>query len=172
MKLKIQEELDTVTTELLLMIASFDQEQVNLVPFENSWTAAQVANHLGKSDASVIASIYAHGTPAERAADEKTPELKGIFLNFDLKMKSPDMVVPDNRIFSKEELIATLKETRARLSRAASTLNLAEVCTHEVLGDMTRLEFLSFVLYHTQRHIHQLKRIHEKITRVQHSAQR
>lgn len=170
MKNRIQEELDTVTTELLLMIASFDQEQINLIPFENSWTAAQVADHLSKSDASVIASIYKHGTPAERAPDEKTPELKGIFLNFDLKMKSPDMVVPDNRIFNKEELITRLKQTRSRLSIAAATLNLADVCTHEVLGNMTRLEFLSFVLYHTQRHVYQLKRIHEKITRVQQSA--
>jgi hypothetical protein len=170
MKPKIQEELDTVTTELLLMIASFDQEQINIIPFENSWTAAQVANHLYKSDASVIASLYGYATPTARAADEKAPELKGIFLNFDLKMKSPDMVVPDNRIFNKDELIVSLKETRSRLSTAAATLNLAEVCTHEVLGDMTRLEFLSFVLYHTQRHVYQLKRIHEKITRIQQSA--
>jgi hypothetical protein len=169
MKTKIQEELDTVTTELLLLIDSFDQEQINLVPFEDSWTAAQVANHLAKSDASVIASIYGPGMPAERAPDEKTPELKGIFLNFEVKLKSPEMVIPDNTIFKKDDLIATLKQTRSRLSAAAATLNLDELCTHEVLGNMTRLEFLSFVTYHTQRHVHQLKRIHEKIIPIQQS---
>ena len=167
MKPKIQEELETVTTELLLMIGSFDQGQINLIPFENSWTVAQVADHLCKSDASVLASISEDGTPTERAPDEKNPELKGIFLNFDIKFKSPAMIIPDNKVFNKEELIARLKETRSELSAAAATLNLSEICTHEVLGSMTRLEFLSFVIYHTQRHVHQLKHIREKIAPLQ-----
>lgn len=169
MKPKVQEELEIVTTELLLMIASFDQEQINLIPFENSWTAAQVADHLRKSDASILATIQVEGTPAGRAPDEKNAELKSIFLNFDVKFKSPAIVVPDNKVFKKEELIAGLKETRSALSAAAGTLNLNEVCVHEILGNTTRLELLSFVIYHTQRHIHQLKGIHEKITPLKQS---
>lgn len=169
MKTRIQEELNTVTTELLLLIDSFDQEQINLVPFENSWTAAQVADHLCKSDASIIGTIYQGGTPTERTPDEKTPELKGIFLNFDVKFKSPEIIIPDNKIFHKEELIARLKEMRSKLFTAAATLNLNEVVSHEILGAMTRLEILSFVLYHTQRHVHQLKRIRAKITPLQQS---
>lgn len=163
MKPKIQEDLKAVTTELLLLIAAFDQEQINLIPFENSWTAAQVADHLCKSDASVLASICREGTHAERAPDEKIPELKSIFLNFDVKFESPAIIIPGNKVFNKEQLIGRLKETRAELSAAAATLPLNELCTHEILGNMTRLEFLSFVIYHTQRHIHQLKCIREKI---------
>ncbi|MFD1003268.1 DinB family protein [Ohtaekwangia kribbensis] len=169
MKPKIQEELEAVTTELLLLIASFDQEQINLIPFENSWTAAQVADHLCKSDASIIATICQDGTFTARIPDEKTPELKGIFLNFEVKFKSPDIIIPDNKVFHKEELIVRLKETRSKLFTAATTLNLNEVVAHDILGDMTRLEILSFVLYHTQRHIHQLKRIREKIIPLQQS---
>jgi hypothetical protein len=169
MKPKIQEELETVTTELLLIVASFDQPQMNLVPFEDSWTVAKVADHLCKSDSSILGTIYQDGTPTDRAPDEKTPELKGIFLNFEVKFKSPEIIIPDNKVFRKEELIARLKETRSKPFEAAATLNLNELCPHEILGNMTRLEFLSFVLYHTQRHIHQLKRIREKIIPLQQS---
>jgi hypothetical protein len=86
-----------------------------------------------------------------------------------VKFKSPEIIIPDNKIFRKEELIVRLKEMRSKLFTAAATLNLNEVVSHEILGAMTRLEILSFVLYHTQRHVHQLKRIREKITPLQQS---
>jgi hypothetical protein len=42
--------LDEITSEFLKVILSFDEEQINKVPFENSWTAAQVADHVNQSN--------------------------------------------------------------------------------------------------------------------------
>ena len=37
--------------------------------------------------------------------------------------------------------------------------NLSEMINHPAFGDITKFEILHFVLYHTQRHIHQLEKI-------------
>ena len=38
--------IDATLSELLEVISGFDQEQFNIVPFEDSWTPGQVAQHL------------------------------------------------------------------------------------------------------------------------------
>ena len=38
-------------------------------------------------------------------------------------------------------------------------MNLSEMISHSLFGEVTKLELLHFVVYHTQRHIHQLKKI-------------
>jgi len=37
-------------------------------------------------------------------------------------------------------------------------IRLAEIIALPIFGEVTKLELLYFVLYHTQRHIHQLKK--------------
>ncbi len=43
---KIHKEIDETFAELQRLISSFDQEQINIVPFEGSWTAGQLAQHV------------------------------------------------------------------------------------------------------------------------------
>ncbi len=41
--------------------------------------------------------------------------------------------------------------------------DLSQIMNLSVFGDITKVELLYFVLYHTQRHIHQLKNILEDL---------
>jgi hypothetical protein len=48
----IVQQLEKTTNEMLQLVSSFNEEEMNSVPFKDSWTAAQVADHITKSNAS------------------------------------------------------------------------------------------------------------------------
>ena len=69
-------ELDATIKELIYVLSSFDEEQINKIPFEGSWNAAQVAEHLRKSYDVVGAMISGKTKPAERPPDQKVKQIR------------------------------------------------------------------------------------------------
>src|SRR5205814_4099408 len=94
-----------------------------------------------------------------RSPDERAVELKEMFVDFTIKFQSPDFIVPAAGNYGKEILIAKLKKSIERLKEQRSRVNLFEILSLPAFGEITKLELLYFVLYHTQRHTHQLKNI-------------
>ena len=157
-------EMDETSNKLMHTISSFPQATFNTIPFEDSWTAAQVSEHILKSVSGVVELLYATTKPTERQPNEKAGAIKAIFLDFKTKMKSPEFVLPGNSPIEKEKLSTALTETMDKMIIAIKTLNLSETCTAFELpgiGEFTRAEWIYFAMYHTQRHTHQLKNIFE-----------
>lgn len=69
-------------TELIELISSFDAVKSNSIPFRKSWTAAQVANHVTKSNKAIIQAMPIEVKKAIRHPGERIEELKNIFLNY------------------------------------------------------------------------------------------
>jgi hypothetical protein len=151
--------LDFVFSELLAMIEALSEPALNTVPFADSWSAAQLAAHVAKSNSSIAQALDMEAKKAERNPDERVPELKGIFLDFTIKFQSPDFIVPASGNYEKENLIAKLKRTIERLKEQRTKADLSGIISIPAFGEITKLELLYFVLYHTQRHTHQLKNI-------------
>ncbi len=156
--------LDNTTTELLTIISSVDEKDINTVPFENSWTSAQVVAHITRSIDRMGEALKMPGKITDREPDEKAGGFKTMFLNFESKMKSPPFVLPEQDVYEKDLLIDKLKNTEKKFTEAAHSTNLSELLDLPPIGQLTKLELLHFVLYHTQRHIHQLKNILQKVT--------
>jgi hypothetical protein len=153
-------ELEHTKAELIQIISSVSQEQFNSVPFEGSWTVGQVGEHILKAVNAAV--LYADTKPTDRQPDEKIAETKGVFLNFDVKFESPDFILPSSQPKNKHVILSQIENTFNGLSEAAKTLDLSATClTFEVpgMGAFTRLEFIWFFIFHTQRHIYQLKNI-------------
>ena len=68
---KLFSDLNTATFEFMDLVASFDENEINTIPFKNSWTAAQVAEHVTKSNISIIQSLKVAGKPCGRTPDER-----------------------------------------------------------------------------------------------------
>ena len=151
--------LDETTSQLLQLITSVPQERINATPFKDSWTAAQLAVHVTKSNKAIAQGLNMEGKPAERNIDEAVPKLKKVFLDFDIKYKSPEFIVPEEKHYNKEEIIAALQQSIERLQIIRDEINLSEIISLPLFGEVTKLELLHFVLYHTKRHLHQLKNI-------------
>ncbi len=78
-------------------------------------------------------------------------------------MESPDFILPSKDVYNKEALIQNIYNSFAQLNKISHTADLSEMIVHPALGEIKKLEMLHFVVYHTQRHIHQLKNITEKV---------
>ena len=166
---KVINQYDIAVGEFVETLSQFSQEQINTVPFEGSWTAGQVAQHILKA---------IHGMPslltkgptvkAERPFDEKTSEIDDKFLNFNIKMKSPDFIKPEEATYDKNELIHSLNETRKGTIEAARDKDLSLLCLAfemPVWGHLTLYELLAFAQVHTIRHNHQLKNIYQELSK-------
>ena len=150
-------------SEMDALISSLDENQINTVPFKDSWTAAQVSRHVSKSINGMAKAMRMEAKPAERKVDEKIPMLKNAFLDFSSKMKSPPFIVPEEGPYEKRSVTEQLNNAFEKFKESTLNANLSELPENLPLGAVTKLELLHFVLYHTQRHLHQMTRICEAL---------
>ena len=166
---KIQTEVVDALSKLQDITASFSNEEINKIPFEGSWTAGELGEHMIMSNSGFAEMLNGPTDHTERAPDEKVEQIKGDFLDFNTKMKSPDSLVPPKKEYGKQDLLDSLEKIKTSLKVAISSLDLSQLCKSFELpgyGFLTRLEAICFVIFHTQRHIHQLKKIKESLVNV------
>jgi len=157
---------DQTLTELIELVETVPAEKFNTVPFEGSWTAGQLTQHMVLANSGFAELLKGPVKDTQRAPDASVNEIKSIFLNFEIKLTSPDFIRPEKKNYDKDGLLAALSGIKADITTSAATLDLSKTCLSfelPVLGYLTRLEAVSFVIYHTQRHIHQLKNINAKL---------
>jgi hypothetical protein len=165
-KKEILTEVDNTITAFQQLISSFDEQQINKVPFEGSWTAGQVAQHIIMANGGFAEVLNGPVKNTEREADEMVKKIKHQFLDFTTRMKSPDFILPLNKEYHKDRLLKALEDIKISVSKAVDELDLSKTCLAFELpfyGHLTRLEAVYFVICHTQRHAHQLNGIKAKL---------
>ncbi|WP_330444319.1 DinB family protein [Flavobacterium sp. C4GT6] len=153
-------QLEKSFNETTQLLSEFNQEEINTIPFKDSWTAAQVGCHLLKSGTDNILTESTH--PVDGAPDENIENLKKLFLNFENKMQAPDFIIPEDKIYNKQELITSLKELSRKTIEAAHKSNLSQTTSLpdiHPLKEMSKLEMIHFLTYHTMRHNNQIRNI-------------
>ena len=143
-------------TNLILLI---NEEKFNVVPFKDSWTVAQLSTHIKKSNNAIIQGLQMDGRPSGRNGDESVENLRKIFLDFNAKFESPAFIVPEQKKYIKEDVIIQLKLSIEKLKQLKDNVIFDEMISLPIFGEITKYELYNFVLVHTQRHIHQLKKI-------------
>lgn len=151
--------LKNVVLDLMQVLNKFNGLNINTVPFEGSWTAAQVVDHITRSNMSIARAFTLKGAMINRDPAERVQELKEIFLNFNITFQSPDFILPTQATYEKKMLIALLDRSVDKIREVSCQADLSEMINHPAFGDITKFEILHFVLFHTLRHIHQLEKI-------------
>lgn len=146
-------------SELTDLLAAVDEDKVNTIPYEGSWTAPQLLRHVTKSINGMTKALQMDAQPAERNPGERIEELKKVFLDFSIKLTQPEFIVPEEMIYEKQVSIEELNKSFNLFKESAESSNLFELVEGLPLGPITKLEITHFVLYHTQRHLHQMKKI-------------
>ncbi len=155
-------DIETTFDNLITELSKFDEDALNQVPFEGSWTAGQTAEHIIICGSGIPDT---QTTKANRASDEKVEVIKELFLNFDLKFETDPSIAPGQPPHDKQLLLNKIMEIKEILKIIADTKSLEELCLDMELptfGNLTRYEWLRFILFHTQRHTHQILVIGEK----------
>lgn len=170
--MELREEIIDTYDELYQQLNRLDQCQLNTVPFEGSWTAAQVADHILKFTGDVNRFLHARVSDTMRPFDQHVKALRTAFLDFSTKMKSPEFILPSTEPFDKKELLRSISNTKFKLLDALRIPDLTRTCggfEMPGMGFLTRFEWLHFWSVHTQRHVHQLKQIASSISQVERS---
>ena len=162
MEKEILSRIEMVSVDLLQQINALTDAEFNQSPFPGSWTAGQLAEHVYLSVAKADRLLTGESEMTTRNPEEKIETLAAIFLNFEKKLTPPDHIIPQNPPHDKVLLYNQLKDAFGKIVQAGRGLDLTRICTRfelPVFGKLTRLEYLHFILFHTQRHHHQLKNI-------------
>ncbi len=162
-KTKLFSGIDKTVTELLDLVFYLDADKINTVPYKDSWTAAQLLRHVTKSTVAMAKGMDAPGKPPEREPDARVAELEKVFLDFSTKLNAPDFIVPEEGTYEKDRSMQELKTAFDKLKENANKADLNTLLEGLPLGPITKLEILHFSLYHTQRHLQQMKRIVEAL---------
>ncbi len=162
-------QLHQTTIDLLDAISLFTQEQFNTIPFEDSWTAAQVTEHLFKAETGVPKIWQGNTQLTKRVVDQNVEILKQVFLDFSTKLKSPEFILPSlaDVIQDKEERYQSFKAKRAEIDGLAPNIDLSLTYTDFAfpnMGALTGIEWVVFLTAHATRHIRQLQNIHKVLT--------
>jgi hypothetical protein len=155
--------------DIINILASFTDEQFNTQPSYGGWTAGQVAEHLLLSGG-VVETISGNTTPTtHRPADEHLTMIAGIFLDFNTKLQSPDFIIPSGGYHDKADHINKTKLVWEKIGEGVRRLDLSVTCLDfemPTVGHLTRLEWLWFYVWHSQRHLRQINNIRAAVTAV------
>ncbi|NUY80777.1 DinB family protein [Flavobacterium sp. MAH-1] len=158
----LQIQIQPTFDAMISAIRGCDDDNFNKIPFEGSWTAGQVAEHIRLSVKGIPELFMAKTEKTDRDPEQKIPIVAGIFLDFDKKFQSPDFIYPEMKTYERESFVAFYSDYCDKLERTVAQLDMSEICLgFEIpgLGPMTRQELLAFALFHTQRHTRQMRNI-------------
>ncbi|AWH85024.1 hypothetical protein HYN59_07745 [Flavobacterium album] len=159
---EIISQLEAALGNTITLLESFTEIELNTVPFEGRWTAGQVGRHIFKVINGMDQLLYTPTERVDRDPEERAAGIRDLFLDFSTKMKSPDFIIPEDKQYDKQELIKSLQEANAKMTKAAKNSDLTQLAPlpegNPLVGN-SKLEIVHFVTYHTIRHNHQIEKI-------------
>ncbi|MBB6111747.1 DinB family protein [Mucilaginibacter lappiensis] len=158
--------IGSVAQAQLNLFEAVKQSEVNRIPFEGSWTAAELIEHMVLSISSSISLFNGPIRDTNRVPDQYVQYVKDMFLNFDLKFKSAPSIAPAAKLYDRDILIKKLRTAYNSLIYLVETKDLTDTCElweFPTIGYLTRLEWAYQAVYHAQRHTQQLKNIIEHL---------
>lgn len=162
------DDIHATSRELLEALAPFEQQAFNEMPFEGSWTPAQVAEHVLKSESGLPPLLRGKMGVAERDPQMFIPQIRSIFLDFTKKYKSAQNILPSDEPKDWTDLVQRLQDNRNRIVELGADMDLDQICELAAFPGMGLLsvkEWICFMNCHTRRHVYQLNNI-RKITVV------
>ena len=95
-------EIEKAVSDLVNLFSSLDDNKINVVPYQGSWTAGQLLRHITKSTTATAAAMQMPSQPAERDAGKRINEIRTVFLDFDHTLQSPEFIVPEEGHYNKQ----------------------------------------------------------------------
>jgi uncharacterized damage-inducible protein DinB len=170
---EIYEANDKIREKLKNSITDLNDEQANFLPADESWTIANIVEHLAlveegmiKICAKLLREAQIKGVKANGEAKISRNFLQKIAESRNQKVEAPERVRPTGTKTVSESL-AKMDENRQRLKEIRPLFETVECSDykfpHPVFGDLTAHEWLVLLGGHEWRHIQQIKRLLEKI---------
>ncbi|OFY85616.1 MAG: hypothetical protein A3F72_10645 [Bacteroidetes bacterium RIFCSPLOWO2_12_FULL_35_15] len=153
--------LDEHTTYTLQLVKScpptLQADNIN-----DTWSILQILEHICMTEKLICMLL---SKPADKTAE--TNELFGndkikkmVVENRGYKVKAPESLIPKGDIKDVKEFEKVFLQQRDLLKQEIQTGKITfdnRIHKHPVLGEMTIIDWLNFLIHHTQRHLEQIK---------------
>ena len=152
--------------QLLETIQRFNEEEFNTVPFENSWTAGQVAEHLYKAESGLPRLFATSLKKTSRPPDQYVDSIRNTFLDFNTQLKSPEFIIPTDVRKNPADFVEKFTNSRKAIIESAEQVDLSDTIRSVQFpgaGELTGYEWLTLVVNHSKRHIRQMQNIHKAL---------
>lgn len=165
--MSLQENIQTNTLGLLNSFNTLNQAELEFKPTENTWSILECVEHVFLIGEAVLKVVE---TPpkTEKAENEKT-ELFGeeklnklLVINRAFKVPAPDFVCPKGRFTKSTDAIQDINFIINKIIHHINSnpIDLETITIkHPVLGAMTKIDWIHFMISHTNRHILQIEEL-------------
>ncbi|MBC7567889.1 MAG: DinB family protein, partial [Pedobacter sp.] len=118
------EEARQAFDEIIDLLTALPATKLNEIPFEGSWTAGQLGQHIILSAGGFVEVINGPTSETKRDPEEKVQAIRGMFLDFSFKMKSPESIVPEEKQYQLIALLEKLLDIKEKFLASIKTLDL------------------------------------------------
>jgi uncharacterized damage-inducible protein DinB len=158
----INQKLKETREKLLTTLNDLSQDQLNQRKDPNSWSVAQVCQHLIKTEELYVLAIKRGLRGNEDSIIESKPV--ELLLDRSRKLEAPDIVKPTEEILERDEIVEQLHNSRVKFNEFLNTLEDPSVLSrryfkHPAFQEMLLIEWLESLYLHEQRHIEQINEI-------------
>jgi hypothetical protein len=163
---EIIRELEQSSANLLESVSKLSDHQLKYKVNPHMWSIHECFEHIVITEIAVYRILMQHnpeaagaGSGTEKIGREK---MESLLSNRSIKTEAPDDVKPVGRFSSLEELIEKFNSNRERIKEALKN-NLvvfdSRIIIHPTLGEMTKKDWLHFMIHHCERHCRQIEEI-------------
>jgi uncharacterized damage-inducible protein DinB len=154
-----------IREKILQSVSGMSDKQLNERVEDNSWTIAQVLEHLYLIERSITISISKQLENEESVQTNEKPIHYAV--DRSRKIQAPSFVFPSDEYMSLEEIKGKLTESRAALinvvDEADESLLEQKSFPHLVFGLVSLKQWVPFIGFHEERHLAQIEEIKEKL---------
>ena len=152
------DELEESTRMLIKELSAFSDEQFFQRPAEGIWSAGEIAEHILLLESRANEGMHTART-GNRPIDLKIIPMRDGLKEDEKKYVAPTIVIPKGEMKNKQALLQALVLQRDVLKNLIRQMDLSLITEfrHPVIGSMSRLEWVYFHIYHTERHVRQLR---------------
>lgn len=165
----VKRELDRDTENILACLNGIADNTMMLIPSKGSWSLMECFEHVHALEKLLNGIFQGPVEHTQRDASLKAEQIWEVFNNDNRKLNAPEPIAPRASFKNREVLEKALAANREQLIALAEQ-GPDELCMafgHHYFGNMTRLEWLYFCLYHSERHLRQAERIKAQIANME-----
>lgn len=147
------------TDQLLKEISRFDYPAFNHRTSEEKWTAGEIAEHLLMFDIRLNSILRGESIPANRDPQENSKAMEERLTDKNRAFVAPDFLIPTSTAKDPGAMADRIIAERSNLlnfTRNADLSLLYPNAPHRFFGVLSAIEWINFLIHHTNRHIQQL----------------
>ncbi len=162
----IQEKIKVTIDKLIDQITPLDQQELEYKPSLGSWNILECVEHIHLVNAGIVTVLQ---KPAPESNENMVSELFGegklnhlLVTKREAKHVAPERVSPKGIFKDREEAEKAIHKDIHVILHLLNTKDFSQetfIIHHPRLGNMTKTDWLYFLIAHTERHIFQIEEI-------------